>query len=228
MNENGGKNNTILLTVIAIATLLVVVTGATFAYFAAVVRGNENASSIIIKASETGQTLTLGGGEKVELTNIYPKGTAAGSEWVTKNISLSSNALAGNTGTSVYAFTMSVDNNGYDWVENPGTENAKTVPDGTENIKFTFTRDATAKNADGKVTEVTGATETPAPVTVVSKSGQIIGSGTVKNNFANRVVYVLKVYYDNASYNQNNGAQREFSFHIGYTWKDSNETTSQP
>ena len=28
MNENGGKNNTILLTVIAIATLLVVVTGA--------------------------------------------------------------------------------------------------------------------------------------------------------------------------------------------------------
>lgn len=226
MNENGGKNNTILLTVIAIATLLVVVTGATFAYFAAVVRGNDAASSIQITASKTGQTLTLGGGEKVELTNIYPKGTAAGSEWVTKNISLSSNALEGNTGTSIYTFTMSVDNNGYDWVENPDTENAKTVPDGTENIKFTFTRDATAKNADDKVTEVTDATETPNPVTVVSKDGQIIGSGTVKNNFANRVVYVLKVYYDNASYNQNNGAQREFSFHIGYTWKDSNDTTS--
>ena len=31
MNENGGKSSTILLTVIAIATLLVVVTGATFA-----------------------------------------------------------------------------------------------------------------------------------------------------------------------------------------------------
>lgn len=62
MNENGGKNNTILLTVIAIATLLVVVTGATFAYFAAVVKGNDTASSISIKASETGQTLTLGGG----------------------------------------------------------------------------------------------------------------------------------------------------------------------
>lgn len=225
MNENGGKNNTILLTVIAIATLLVVVTGATFAYFAAVVRGNNTASSISITASETGQTLTLGGGEKVELTNIYPKGTAAGSEWVTKNISLSSNALEGNTGTSVYAFTMQVDNNGFDFTD----ENTKAnVPDGTENIKFTFTRDATATNADGEVTEVTGATETPDPVTVVSKRGQIIGSGTVKNNFANRVVYVLKVYYDNASYNQNNGAQREFSFHIGYTWKDSNDTTSQP
>lgn len=224
MNENGGKNNTILLTVIAIATLLVVVTGATFAYFAAVVRGNENASSISITASSTGQTLTLGGGEQVNLTNIYPKGTAAGSEWVTKNISLSSNALAGNTGTSVYAFTMSVDNNGYDWIENPGTENAKTVPDGTENIKFTFTYDADSSSAtfaDG--TTASGTTL----ATAVSKQGAVIGTGEVKNNVANRVVYVLKVYYDNASYNQNNGAQREFSFHIGYTWKDKNDPTLQ-
>lgn len=226
MNENGGKNNTILLTVIAIATLLVVVTGATFAYFAAVVRGNDTASSIKITAASTGQTLTLGGGEKVELTNIYPKGTAAGSEWVTKNISLSSNALEENTGTSVYAFTMSVDNNGYDWTENAGTENEKTVPDGTDNIKFTFTYDdenSSATFADG--TTPSGTTL----ATAVSKQGAVIGTGTVKNNVANRVVYVLKVYYDNASYNQNNGAQREFSFHIGYTWKDSNDkTTVQP
>ena len=224
MNENGGKNNTILLTVIAIATLLVVVTGATFAYFAAVVRGNESASSISITASETGQTLTLGGGEQVNLTNIYPKGTAAGSEWVTKNISLSSNALAGNTGTSVYAFTMSVDNNGYDWIENPGTENAKTVPDGTENIKFTFTYDADSSSA----TFADGKTPSGTPLsTAVSKQGAVIGTGEVKNNVVNRVVYVLKVYYDNASYNQNNGAQREFSFHIGYTWKDKNDPTLQ-
>ena len=224
MNENGGKNNSILLTVIAIATLLVVVTGATFAYFAAVVRGNDTASSINITAASTGQTLTLGGGEQVNLTNIYPKGTAAGSEWVTKNISLSSNALEGNTGTSVYAFTMSVDKNTFDFKD----ENTKAnVPDGTENIKFTITRDTTAKNSEGIVPEVTDPTETPDPVTVVSKAGEIIGSGTVQNNVENVVVYVLKVYYDNASYNQNNGAQREFSFHIGFTWKDKNDPTLQ-
>ena len=225
MNENGGKNNTILLTVIAIATLLVVVTGATFAYFAAVVRGNENASSISITASSTGQTLTLGGGEQVNLTNIYPKGTAAGSEWVTKNISLSSNALAGNTGTSVYAFTMLVDKNEFDWVENPGTENAKTVTDGTDNIKFTFTYDA--ENSSATFADKTTPSGTTL-ATAVSKQGAVIGTGEVKNNVANRVVYVLKVYYDNnASYNQNNGAQREFSFHIGYTWKDKNDPTLQ-
>lgn len=219
MNENGGKNNTILLTVIAIATLLVVVTGATFAYFAAVVRGNENASSISITASETGQTLTLGGGEQVNLTNIYPKGTAAGSEWVTKNISLSSNALEGNTGTSVYAFTMSVDKNTFDFKD--GETNVK---DGTENIKFTFTYDADSSSA----TFADGKTPSGTPLsTAVSKQGAVIGTGEVKNNVVNRVVYVLKVYYDNASYNQNNGAQREFSFHIGYTWKDKNDPTLQ-
>lgn len=214
MNENGGKNNTILLTVIAIATLLVVVTGATFAYFAAVVRGNDTASSISITAANTGQTLTLGGGEEVSLTNIYPKGTAAGSEWVTKNISLSSNALEGNTGTSVYAFTMSVDKNTFDF-----KDGETDVNDGTENIKFTFTYDA--DNSSATFADDTTPSGT-ALATAVSKQGAVIGTGTVKNNVANKVVYVLKVYYDNASYNQNNGEQREFSFHIGYTWKDSN------
>lgn len=214
MNENGGKNNTILLTVIAIATLLVVVTGATFAYFAAVVRGNETASSISITAASEGTKVTFSGGETVNLTNIYPKGTAAGSEWITKNVTLS-NSATDSTGTSKYTFTMSGAANGFDF-----KDGETDVPDGTENIKFTFTRDV-----ENSVGEVTSPTETAAPVTVVSKGGEIIGSGTVQNNVANTVIYILKVYYDNAIYNQNNGAQREFSFHIGYSWKDSNDNT---
>lgn len=224
MNENGGKNNTILLTVIAIATLLVVVTGATFAYFAAVVRGNENASSISITAASEGTEVSFSGGEEVNLTNIYPKGTAAGSEWVTKNVTLSSKAT-NSEGTSVYTFTMSSAVNGFDFTENAGTENVKNVPDGTENIKFTFTYDAEHSSA----TFADDSTPSSTPLsTVVSKKGAVIGTGEVKNNVANTVVYVLKVYYDNASYNQNNGAQREFSFHIGYTWKDKNDPTLQP
>lgn len=223
MNENGGKNNTILLTVIAIATLLVVVTGATFAYFAAVVRGNDTASSISITAASKGTQVAFTGGETVNLTNIYPKGTAAGSEWITKNVTLSSSAT-NSTGTSKYTFTMSGAANGFDFTDDEGNE----VKDGTENIKFTFTRDATVKNSEGKLTEVTTPTETATPTSVVDSAGAIIGSGIVKNNFANTVTYVLKVYYDNASYNQNNGAQREFSFHIGYSWKDTNDTTVQP
>lgn len=225
MNENGGKNNTILLTVIAIATLLVVVTGATFAYFAAVVRGNENASSIIITAASKGTQVAFTGGETVNLTNIYPKGIAPGSEWITKNVTLSS-SKTNSTGTSKYTFTMSGATNGFDFTDE---ETKANVPDGTENIKFTFTRDATAKNTEGQLTEVTDPKETATPTSVVASSGAIIGSGIVKNNFQNTVTYVLKVYYDNTTkYNQNNGKQREFSFHIGYTWKDTNDTPVQP
>lgn len=224
MNENGGKNNTILLTVIAIATLLVVVTGATFAYFAAVVRGNENASSISITAASEGTKVAFSGGETVNLVNIYPKGTTAGSEWITKNVTLSS-SKTDSTGTSKYTFTMSGATNGFDFTDADGNE----VKDGTENIKFTFTRDATVKNSEGQLTEVTTPTETATPTSVVDSAGTIIGSGIVKNNFANTVTYVLKVYYDNSkTYNQNNGEQREFSFHIGYSWKDTNDTTVQP
>lgn len=222
MNENGGKNNTILLTVIAIATLLVVVTGATFAYFAAVVRGNENASSISITASSTGQNIHFSGGQEINLQNIYPRGTGTDAEWVTKTITLGSNAIEGNTGTSVYTFTMSPDENTFDFKD--GTTDIK---DGTENIKFTFTYDAA--NSSATFADGTTPSGTAEAVTVMSKQGAVIGTGEVKNNAANTVAYTLKVYYDtNDNYNQNNGEQRRFSFHIGYTWKDKNATTEQP
>lgn len=209
MNENGGKSNTILLTVIGIATLLVVVTGATFAYFAAIVNGNDTATSIQVTAGNGG-TITFGGGEEITLSNIFPRGTTTGNEWVTKNITLTNSANAGSNTTSKYEFTISLDNNTFDY---KGTD-GNTVTD-SDNIKYTFIRDI-----DKSTGTVTAPTETPTPTKVVS--GTIIGSGTVANNVANTIAYTLKVYYDNASYNQNNGQEREFSFHIGYTFKDSN------
>lgn len=210
MNENGGKSNTILLTVIGIATLLVVVTGATFAYFAAIVKGNDTATSIKIQAGNGG-TITFGGGEEVTLNNIFPRGTTAGNEWVTKNITLTNSANEGSTGTSVYQFTMSVDENTFDF---------DTTQDGTENMKFTFIRD-TAKC----VGTITGPTETSTASTIVGSNGKVIGQGTVANNVANTIAYTLKVYYDNADYNQQNGKDRTFKFHIGYSFKDTNDTT---
>lgn len=209
MNENGGKSNTILLTVIGIATLLVVVTGATFAYFAAIINGNDRATSIKIQAGNGG-TITFGGGEKVELNNIFPRGIADGSEWVTKHITLTNSANEGSTGTSVYKFTMSVDDNTFDF---------GTTKDGTENMKFTFVQDTA--NTVGTITDPKGVST---PTTIVSKNGQVIGQGTVANNVANTIAYTLKVFYDNADYNQQNGENRTFVFHIGYSFKDSADT----
>ena len=70
-NENQKKGNTILLTVIAIATLLVAVVGATFAYFTATVTGNTNASSVIVKTANLG-TITFTDGNEIKLENALP------------------------------------------------------------------------------------------------------------------------------------------------------------
>lgn len=227
MNENGGKNNTILLTVIAIATLLVVVTGATFAYFAAVVSGNDTASSISITAAQNGTTITASGGEEVRLQNIYPKGTTAGSEWATKTLTLTSTANEGNTGTSVYTFKINVDeSDNFRLHDSQGSVITDNDKNDIKNIKFTFTNvpvaGTTIQNAEGTPTAVS--------VYEASTNGTVIGSGVVSNANANTVKYELKVFYDNASYNQNDGrdTERVFTFHVTYDWKDSKDTTVRP
>lgn len=227
MNENGGKNNTILLTVIAIATLLVVVTGATFAYFAAVVRGNDAASSISITAAQNGTTITASGGEEVRLQNIYPRGTTAGSEWATKTLTLTSTKNEGNTGTSVYTFKINVDeSDNFRLHDSQGSVITDNDKNDIKNIKFTFTNvpvaGTTIQNAEG--------TTTATSVYDASVNDTVIGTGVVSNANANTVKYELKVFYDNASYNQNDGrdTERVFTFHVTYDWKDSNDTTVRP
>ena len=227
MNENGGKNNTILLTVIAIATLLVVVTGATFAYFAAVVSGNDKASSISITAASQGTTITASGGEPVKLQNIYPRGTTAGSEWATKTLTLTSTKNEGNTGTSVYTFKINVDeSDNFRLHDSQGSVITDNDKNDIKNIKFTFTNvpvaGTTIQNAEG--------TTTATSVYEASRNSTVIGTGVVSNANANTVKYELKVFYDNASYNQNDGrdTERVFTFHVTYDWKDSNDTTNRP
>ena len=70
MNDNK-KGNTVLLTVIAVATLLVAVVGATFAYFTATVAGNDAASSVIVSTAKIGQ-ITYTNGNTITLDNAYP------------------------------------------------------------------------------------------------------------------------------------------------------------
>ena len=227
MNENGGKNNTILLTVIAIATLLVVVTGATFAYFAAVVRGNDAASSISITAASQGTTITASGGEEVRLQNIYPRGTTAGSEWATKTLTLTSTKNEGNTGTSVYTFKINVDeSDNFRLHDSQGSVITDNDKNDIRNIKFTFT------NVPVEGTTITTPQGTPSALSVyeASVNSTVIGTGVVSNANANTVKYELKVFYDNASYNQNDGRDtaRVFTFHVTYDWKDSNDTTDRP
>lgn len=69
--DNNKKGNTILLTVIAIATLLVAIVGATFAYFTATVTGNDEAKSVIVSTAQLG-SVTYTNGNELKIENGYP------------------------------------------------------------------------------------------------------------------------------------------------------------
>ena len=60
------KSNTVILTIILSATFLVVMIGATFAYFTAKVSGNDTASSVIVNTASLG-TITYTNGTELKL-----------------------------------------------------------------------------------------------------------------------------------------------------------------
>lgn len=196
MNENGGKSSTILLTVIGIATLLVVVTGATFAYFAAIVNGNDNATSIQITASESGTKITFEGGEALDLTNIYPRTEA----WATKDITIKNDAVAGSSTTATYTFYMNVDTNSFE----------------TGDLQFTFTKKGE--------TESTTKTNLGAAGTK-GETATSIATGSVNISTANVITYTLKVYFvDNPNKNQNPGnGSKTAKFYVSQTWVENNQ-----
>ncbi len=70
MENNRGQS--IFLSVVGIATLLVAIVGATFAYFSISVSGNETASSINITTAKLGNVTFDTSGAGIEVTDIYP------------------------------------------------------------------------------------------------------------------------------------------------------------
>ena len=82
------KSNTIFLTVIALLTLVASLIGASFAYFTAKVKGDENNRKIIIKTANIG-TINYVNGNELTLEGAYP---GAKSNTVTFTISADKNA----------------------------------------------------------------------------------------------------------------------------------------
>ena len=70
MENNRGQS--IFLSVVGIATLLVAIVGATFAYFSITVSGNENASSINITTAKLGAVTYSDGAPAIQVTDAYP------------------------------------------------------------------------------------------------------------------------------------------------------------
>lgn len=69
---DNNKGQTIFLSVIGIATLLVAIVGATFAWFSITIQGNDQASSIIVTTATVGNVVFTDGNE-INMTNIRPE-----------------------------------------------------------------------------------------------------------------------------------------------------------
>lgn len=177
MNENGGKGNTVLLTVIGIATLLVVVVGATFAYFAAVVTGNETASTMKITAAETGTAITLTGvNDPINVTGIYPREEA----WVVRDLTLTKPADVGSTTVGTYTFSITNLTNNY----------------AANDLKYTFVNKS-------KSTNVTLVSQTNNQTPLAAGN---IATGEYTYGDETSVVYTLSLYFVNDETNNQNTA----------------------
>ncbi|MEG1015863.1 MAG: hypothetical protein RSB00_01435 [Bacilli bacterium] len=127
------KGQTIFLSVIGVATLLVAIIGATFAYFTASVAGNDKASSILVNTA-TIASINFQDGPLISLANALPGDSA------TKNFTV---ALAGTDSTTVdmsYEVLLTTTNSGITDLKYTLTSTGGTpVPAGQQALGTTVT-----------------------------------------------------------------------------------------
>jgi len=193
--------NMILLTVIGIATLLIAVVGATFAYFTAILTGNETTPPLTITSGTIGTQFD--GGAVINLENIYPRDEV----WETKTFS-----IMGNTDAAVqlgYSISLVINENtfGQDaaWA---GPQEGQTNRDGV--LMFTLEVDP-ASSANGQtLTPVTTQTGIPRVGPVALGTGHFAGpiTGTATHT------YHLRFFFPDRGFNQNAEQQKVFRAHI--------------
>ena len=197
MNETK-KGNTVLLTVIAVATLLVAVVGATFAYFTASVAGNDTASSVVVKTAQIG-TITYTNGNEVKLENAYPGAT---SNEVKFTIALDQDAT-----TSVH-YTLK-------WIN--VTNDFDPSSDLVYSLKGTDRSTGSVENGE-QPKLIDDITNKEVPTT----SGTIIGSGIVSG--ASIHEYTLTVKFKETGIDQNSNQGKSFTGKIEVFTGDNGET----
>lgn len=208
-----GKNNTILLTIIGIATLLVAVVGATFAFFSAQLSGTESASTIIIE-SGTGGSSGFAGGEEITVNAMYPRDEA----WVNKKVTIT---YTNETGTGTYNYDL-------------GFTYSNTFQTGS--LKYTLTSGAcsdltyttqTACTSAGKTwtssdvgTGTTTATEVATQTDLVNGAEKSIsftgGKFAYPTNGEKKHIYVFRIYFPNTASDQNGEQEKTLYGHITY------------
>ena len=197
-----GKNNTVLLTIIGIATLLIAVVGATFAYFSATLTGTNNEKEYTVRSATVGTEFN--GGVDITATGIYPKEEA----WGTKTFSIKTTSTKGVS--TKYRISLVIDDN--------DTTADTTISDGAGHVKrfqanaLSYTLTAIEANAATKGTMPT-ATETK----IADPSKDIVfGEATIYGNDAVEVTqtYTLSMFFKDTGTDQNANQGAQFKAHI--------------
>ena len=201
MNE--GKGNVVLLTIIAIATLLISVVGATFAYFTAVYSGGDDIPDLEIMSGSIGTVFD--GGAVVTAANISP---SRGDEYgnhpsimdkpKTFTLKHTSDAIAGVK--AHYIITLVINQNEF----------------GDGSLKYTMVPDPESDN-NGQfaesITELTG----------IPSSGNVtLGTGYFESPTDGEAthIYNLDFYYPSWGSEQNEEQGAEFKAYLSVTSPD--------
>ena len=181
------KGNTVLLTVIGVATLLVALVGATFAYFTATVNNNRNQSVTITTA--TGAQLQYTTTDQIALSNAVPSASDTGKFTVT-------NPSQNNTVTYTYDLDLIV------------TINEFVTTEGTGQLTFVITPSSTGSNTPtlvnyGTTTDMTA---------VQAGTYHVVADQTIAVGETQTYDSVLTFVDTNSSQNTNQG--KSFAAHF--------------
>lgn len=201
-----GKNNTVMLTIIGIATLLIAVVGATFAYFSATLSGSDNEKGYTVRSATIGTTYETG--NSITATGIYPKEDA----WGTKVFTIKSKSTAGVA--TKYNITIVVESNDAS-TDATYSDNGTTIRSFQPNA-LSYTLTAVESNASTAGILATTSEETK----IADPTNNIdLGQATIYGNGDTEVTqtYTLSMFFKDTSADQNANQGAQFKGHIEIT-----------
>ena len=188
MKEN--RSNTLLLTIIGVATLLVAVIGASFAYFTATISGSESTTTVTVGAGSL--TIAYSGGAAIETDRLEPV-PAPDAAVATKTFTITGT----NSTTAIMPYTISM------------------VVTGNTFTANTLTYDLDSTNTGGNGYVVPDKTETGI---ATGASTITFGTGYFAGAVSSSVhTYVLHIYFPDTGYNQDVDKNKEFTAYVNTT-----------
>lgn len=187
---NNNRTNTLLLTVIGVATLLVAVIGASFAYFTAQLSGEEQGDTVTIGAGVLSIAYADGDDNVIKAEGVVPTGTE---EELIPIINKEFTITGNNSTTAIMPYTIAL----------KITTNEFT----TGALRYTF-----ESSNDGGNGVVPPSVTVPQNISTGDNQTINLGAAQFNGNVTNSVhSYTLKIYFPDTLVNQDEDKSKAFS-----------------